>query len=88
MRYFKTVKNGYILTVGTGGGGVEISENEYRKLYDVFMNRPKDYRGIYELCTDTLTWEKTGMYPDTEDSVLNETEQKALAYDILMGVME
>ena len=88
MRYFKTVKNGYILTIGTGSNGVEISENEYLELYDLFMNRPKDDRGIYELRADTLTWEKTGMYPDTEDSVLTETEQKAQAYDILMGVGE
>ena len=86
MRYFKTVSNGYIQTIGTGAGGIEIPENEYRELYGVFQSRPGDDGNIYELCADTLTWEKTGAYPDTEDSALTETEQKARAYDILTGV--
>ena len=49
MRHFKIVRDGYILTVGTGVGGEEISENEYRTLFDIFMERPSSENDIYEL---------------------------------------
>ena len=32
MRYYKQVSDGYILAIGTGAGGVEITEAEYNTL--------------------------------------------------------
>ena len=32
MRYYKQVSDGYILAIGTGAGGVEITEAEYNAL--------------------------------------------------------
>jgi hypothetical protein len=29
MRYYKNIENSYILAIGTGGGGTEITEAEY-----------------------------------------------------------
>ena len=80
MRYFKMVKDGYILTIGTGAGGVEISGAEYEELRAVFLNRPNDTSNIYELRADTLTWEQTGSYEEIEEEL---TDAEALA--ILLG---
>ena len=88
MRHFKIVRDGYILTVGTGVGGEEISENEYRTLFDIFMERPSSENDIYELRADTLEWEQTGTYAEAEEPTEDETEQNAHAYDIIMGVAE
>lgn len=89
MRYFKTVKNGYILTIGCGLGGIEIAEEEYQNLHAVFMKRPAEEGICYDLRADTLEWEQTGIYTeDSGNSELTETEEKALAYDIITGVAE
>ena len=68
VRYFKMVKNGYILTIGIGSGGIEITEDEYLALYDIFMTRPDDGLDYYDLNADTLEWEKTGTYSDKEST--------------------
>ena len=57
MRYFKQISDGYILAVGTGAGGTEITETEYNQILAVIRTKPAasgttDYR----LRTD-LTWE-------------------------------
>ena len=57
MKYFKQISDGYILAVGTGAGGVEITETEYSQILAVIRRKPAaaghtDYR----LKTD-LTWE-------------------------------
>ena len=57
MRYFKQISDGCILAVGTGAGGVEITETEYNQILAVIRAKPAaaghtDYR----LKTD-LTWE-------------------------------
>lgn len=57
MKYFKSVSDGYILAIGTGAGGEEITETEYNSLMATIQNRPKAEPGCgYRLKTD-LTWE-------------------------------
>lgn len=57
MRHYKVVKNGYILAIGTGAGGEEITKAEYNSLMATIQNRPKAEPGWgYRLKTD-LTWE-------------------------------
>lgn len=57
MRYYKIVSDGYILAIGTGTGGKEITEAEYNTLMATIQNRPKAEPGWgYRLKTD-LTWE-------------------------------
>lgn len=80
MRYFKTIQNGYIQTIGTGEGGIEISGEEYKALHAVFMNRPTDAERIYELNAENLEWEQTGIYAGTEEEL---SDAEALA--ILLG---
>lgn len=57
MAFFKNVSDGYILAIGTGTGGEEITEAEYNSLMATIQNRPKADPGWgYRLKTD-LTWE-------------------------------
>lgn len=57
MRYYKIVSDGYILAIGTGAGGEEITEAEYNSLMTTIQNRPKAEPGWgYRLKAD-LTWE-------------------------------
>ena len=66
MKYYKYTDNGYILAVGTGGMGVEITETEYTEIMDVIANKPKEFAEIgYRLKTD-LTWESYEKEPQPE----------------------
>lgn len=79
MRYYKVIFNEYILAVGTGNGGEEITETEYNEIHSVIQNRPAQDGYGYRLKTD-LTWEQYEL-PVEEDPELTEEE----ALDILLG---
>lgn len=75
MRYYKTVKNGYIYLVGVGNGGTEITEEEYDTILEVVHNKPqatdtKDY-----LLKEDLTWEEYEIEPvepePTAEEIIN-----------------
>ena len=59
MGYFKQVSDdGYILVIGTGRNGIEITEEEYNKILSEFKNKPvSDEQHDYYLRED-LTWEE------------------------------
>lgn len=58
MRYYKTVDADFIVSVGTGSGGEEITENEYTEILETIRNKPTAREGFdYRLKTD-LTWEE------------------------------
>lgn len=57
MRYYKNIEDTYILAIGTGVGGEEITQEEYENILSVIRNRPIAETGyVYRLRTD-LTWE-------------------------------
>jgi hypothetical protein len=57
MRYYKNIEDTYILAIGTGVGGEEITQEEYENILSVIRNRPVAETGYaYRLRTD-LTWE-------------------------------
>lgn len=88
MRYFKTIDSGYLISVGSGAGGEEIAEQEYSEILATIRNKPTAREGFdYRLKTD-LTWEEYELppVPDVEDEPT--IEDKAEAYDILMGEEE
>jgi len=63
MKYYKTVDNGYIISVGTGSGGTEITEQEYAEILATIRNKPTARDGYdYRLKTD-LTWEEYALPP-------------------------
>ena len=82
------VSNGYIICVGDGDGGVEISNERYNAILSALQNKPQVTDAInYRLKID-LTWEsyEAEFTPD-EDPEPTE-EERLDAYDILMGLKE
>ena len=75
MRYYKTVDDNFIISVGTGSGGEEITENEYAEILETISNKPTGSEGFdYRLKTD-LTWEeyeKTVPEPIDEEAEISD----------------
>ena len=81
MRYYKLIEGGYILAIGTGGGGTEITENEYNSIMTVIQNKPQGTETTdYRLKTD-LTWEEYEFPPTPEDYDISDEE----ALEIITG---
>ena len=81
MRYYKLIENGYIMAIGTGGGGTEITAAEYDEIMAVIHNKPPETETIdYRLKTD-LTWEQY----ERHDPVVPEELDPEEAMNILLG---
>ena len=84
MRYYKLIENGYILGIGTGAGGTEITETEYAEIMTVIHNKPQDTETTgYRLKTD-LTWESYAIEPPEPSEDVDDSE----ALEILLGGAE
>lgn len=66
--------------------GKEIPETEYLHILSVIENKPSPPEGFGYRLTDALEWELYELPAPEETEELSETEEKAKAYDILMGV--
>lgn len=55
--YYKLTKDGYILVVGTGDGGEQITEEEYESIRSAILNAPTTESGYEYLLKEDLTWE-------------------------------
>ena len=82
-RYYKQTDDVYILAVGVGVGGMEISAAEYSEILSIIQNRPIAEGKGYRLKTD-LTWEAYDMPPEPEPSDEDELSD-AEALNILLG---
>ena len=82
-RYYKQTDNMYILTVGVGAGGIEISADEYSEILSVIQNRPTAEGKGYRLKAD-LTWEEYDLPPAPEPSDDGEISNDE-AINILLG---
>ena len=72
MRYNKTIESGYIISIGTGNGGTEITEQEYSEILAVIRNKPTPRDGYdYRLKTD-LTWEEYALPPIEPEPLTDE----------------
>ena len=88
MRYYKIIDNVYLIAVGTGIGGTEITEAEYNNLIAVIRNKPISESGYdYRLKAD-LTWELYELppVPAAEDEDANEADYLAALAEL--GVSE
>ena len=79
MRHYKFIENGYILAIGKGVGGIEITEEEYNSLLAHIHNRPEAEEGYGYRLKEDLTWE---LY---ELPIVEETE---ISSDELMTMLE
>lgn len=57
MRYFKLIMDGYVIGIGTGLDGDEITEQEHMEIYAVIEARPEPPEGFYYQLKSDLTWE-------------------------------
>lgn len=75
MRYYKMIIDGYLIAVGNGSGGEEITEAEYNNLLEVIRNKPSAESGYdYRLKAD-LTWELYELPIVEEEQTAYTTEQ-------------
>ena len=83
MRYNKQTSNNYILAIGTGYGGTEITEAEYNEIMAIIQNRPTAEGKGYRLKADS-TWEEYDLppvpAPSDDDEISNDE-----AINILLG---
>ena len=84
MRYYKQTSNNYIIAIGTGLGGTEITKAEYDEIMAIIQNRPSAEGKGYRLKTD-LTWEAYDLPPEREPSDEDELSD-AEALKVIMGV--
>lgn len=83
MRYNKQTSNNYILAIGAGYGGTEITEAEYNEIMAIIQNRPTAEGKGYRLKAD-LTWEEYDLPPVPEPSDDDEISTDE-ALNILLG---
>lgn len=81
MRYCKITENGYLVAIGTGAGGIEITEEEYNALLTHIRSCPEAPEGYGYRLKENLTWEiyKLPTVPD---------EEKEISGDELMTMLE
>lgn len=70
MRYYKLIENGYLIAIGTGAGGVEITEEEYNSILAHIRSCPEASSGYGYRLKEDLTWElyELPVVPDEEIS--------------------
>ena len=72
MKYYKIIETGYIISIGTGSGGAEITKQEYAEILAVIRNKPTPRDGYdYRLKTD-LTWEECALPPIEPEPLTDE----------------
>lgn len=81
--YYKVVENGYILAIGKGNGGDDITESEYNEIMTMIQNPPQETELTGYKLKDDLTWEsyEKEPAPDPSEEELDDSE----AIEILLG---
>ena len=82
-RYYKQTDGMYILAIGTGYGGTEITEAEYNEIMAIIQNHPIAEGKGYRLKAD-LTWEEYDLPPVPKPSDDDEISTDE-ALNILLG---
>ena len=81
MRYYKLIENGYITAIGTGGGGTEITEQEYNQIMGIIQSKPPRTKNTDFRLTESMTWEEYDRPPEPTDDEIDDSE----ALDIITG---
>lgn len=63
MRYYKVINDGYILLIGKGNGGDEITEQEYNEIMSAIQNMPTPTEDTGYRLKEDLTWEAYTIEP-------------------------
>jgi len=79
MRYYKKIETNYLIAIGTGAGGPEITSAEYDQIMEIIKNRPQADGKGYKLKAD-LTWEEYDLPPVEEEETEPTYEEVATAW--------
>ena len=82
MRYYKLIENGYLTTIGTGVGGVEITEEEYNSILVHIRSCPEAPSGYGYRLKEDLTWE-TYELPIVEETDISSDELMTMIEGVL-----
>lgn len=66
MRYSKYIIDDYIVSIGTGDGGEEITREEYETILAAIANQPTPREGFALRLRADLTWEEYELPPVVE----------------------
>lgn len=73
--FYKYIDDKFIIGVGTGSGGEEITEQEYSTILDKINNRPEASEGYSYRLTTAMEWElceTPNIEPTAEDIIESE----------------
>lgn len=82
MRYYKLIENGYIVGIGTGPGGVEITVEEYNKILALVKAKPTAEAGYDYWLKEDLTWELV------EVPIIDPTDEEISGNELLTMIEE
>ena len=74
MRYYRIDKDGYLVMIGTGNGGEEITAEEYNNIIEVLKTKPTPTETTDYRLTSNLEWESYEVEPVTIDEDLTAEE--------------
>lgn len=81
MRFWKIASDSYIVAVGIGNLGEEVTESEYNKLQAVISSAPTAPDGYGYHLREDMTWELYELPTEETDPELTEAE----VLDIILG---
>lgn len=81
------IEDGYIIVIGKDVAGKEITDEYAAQIMQALSNVPAPEIGYGYRLNENLTWERYIIPPQPEPEEPT-TEDKAEAYDILLGVTE
>lgn len=83
MRFYKIINNGYLIAVGNGSGGTEITEAEYNNLLSVIHNKPTTPEGYDYRLREDSTWELYELpEPEPEDEEATTEDYEAALSEV------
>lgn len=74
MRHYKIIENGYLIAIGKGAGGVEITKEKYDEILSLVQNKPTADAGYDYWLKEDLTWEmvEVPVVEPTDDEISGE----------------
>ena len=76
--FYKYINENFIIGVGIGSGGEEITEEEYNKILAIIKNRPQAPEGYSYRLTTAMEWELCEVpkiEPTTDEEEIIESEE-------------
>jgi hypothetical protein len=82
MQHYKIIKDGYIIAIGKGYGGIELTATEYSELLELIRNKPEADAGYDYWLKEDLTWELV------EVPIIDPTDEEISGEELLTMIEE